>query len=90
MHHVQQWKESGLTQISYSEKIGVKRSTFANWVSRSKERTATGFVAITSSPAPVLVSQSIEIMYPNGVRLKTDAFDIRILSELIRCYQCSA
>ncbi len=81
---VQQWKESGLTQSVFCEKIGIKRTTFANWVKRSKEKTGERFVAITPPTRPVL--ESIELIYPNGVRLKTSTTHIPILSELIRIF----
>ncbi len=81
---VQQWKESGLTQKAYCEKIGIKRTTFANWVGRSKEKPANGFITITPPIEPI--SDSIEIIYPNGVRLKTTSFPIHILSELIHTW----
>ncbi len=81
---VQQWKESGLTQKVYCEKIGIKRTTFANWVKRSKEKTDQGFIAI--SPAVDPVSERIEIIYPNGVRLKTSFPHLQALLELIRFY----
>ncbi len=81
---VQQWKESGLTQKAYCEKIGVKRTTFANWVGRITEKKQTGFVAI----APTIGSspQNIELIYPNGVRLTTTTCDRHILYHLIRCW----
>ena len=81
---VQQWKESGLTQKVFCEKIGIKRTTFANWVKRSKETPRANFVAITPSIKPV--AESIEVIYPNGVRLKTSAIDIPVLSKLIQLY----
>jgi transposase-like protein len=81
---VQQWKESGLTQKAYCEKIGVKRTTFANWVGRSKEKAAGGFIAVTPQVKPV--SESIELIYPNGVRLKINATHISVLSDLIRIF----
>ena len=86
--HVQQWKESGLTQKSYCEKLGVKRTTFANWASRNKEKPKTGFIAI--SPVVAADLNGIELIYPNGVHLKTSSATIELLSELIRCYPCSA
>ena len=81
---VQQWKESGLTQKVYCEMIGVKRTTFANWVKRSKGQPGKGFIAITPPTEPV--SESIEIIYPNGVRLKFSISQLHVLSELIRFY----
>jgi hypothetical protein len=85
---VQQWKASGLSQTAYCEKIGIKRSTFANWVGRSKEKPASGFIAVVPPSEPV--SEGMEIIYPNGVRLNTRCADPVILAELIRFYSCSA
>lgn len=81
---VQQWKESGLAQHHYCEKIGVKRSTFANWVKRSKEKPESGFIALR--PSIELGSQALEIIYPNGVRLQAHPAHLHLLSELIRAY----
>ncbi|UKJ08653.1 IS66 family insertion sequence element accessory protein TnpA [Solitalea lacus] len=81
---VQQWKESGLTQQAYCEMIGVKRTTFANWVARCKARTETGFIAIT--PPTEAVSATLEIIYPNGVRLNASFAPVHLLAELIRLY----
>lgn len=83
-HAIEQWKESGLTQKAYCEKIGVKRTTFANWVGRSKEKPAPGFIAVT--PPIKTVSESIEVIYPNGVRLKASTTHISVVSELIRIF----
>lgn len=81
---VQQWKASGLTQKAYCEKIGIKRSTFANWVKRSKEQSGNGFMAIAPpvEPAP----EPAELIYPNGVKLKVSTGDISLLSDLIRIF----
>jgi hypothetical protein len=81
---VQQWKESGLTQKAYYEKIGVKRTTFANWVGRSKEKERSGFIAL--KPVAGAISESIEVIYPNGVRIKASATNISVLVELTRIF----
>ena len=81
---VEQWKESGLTQKVFCEKIGIKRTTFANWVKRSKEKPGQGFAAITPPIKPA--SESIELIYPNGVRLKASITDIPALATLIRIF----
>ncbi len=83
-HAVQQWRESGLTQKAYCEKLGIKRTTFANWVKRSKAKPGIGFIAITPPAQPT--PGGIELIYPNGVRLKTSSPGKHILSELIRIW----
>jgi len=84
---VQQWQSSGQTQKAYCQTIGIKRSTFANWVARSKEKPKSGFLAITPPTQPV--PENIELVYPNGVRLKTTASAIHLFSELIQAWPCS-
>jgi len=82
---VQQWKESGFTQQVYCETIGVKRSTFANWVKRSKEKNPQGgFLTLNPPIEPGL--EVLEIIYPNGVRIKANPAHIHLLSALIRAY----
>ena len=85
MISVQQWKESGLTQQVFCETIGVKRTTFANWVKRSKEKNPQGgFLALRPPIEPG--SAAFEIIFPNGVRLKAHPVHLHLLSELIRAY----
>jgi hypothetical protein len=81
---VQQWKDSGLTQKAFCEKIGIKRTTFATWLGRSRENGKTGFITIAPERKPVL--EAIEIIYPNGVRIKTTSCQKQILADLIRLY----
>ena len=79
---VEGWKASGLTQQVYCRQIGVKRSTFANWVKRSKEKTFEGFKLL--SPCLKEPEENLELIYPNGVRLRVSLSGLRLLPELIR------
>lgn len=81
---VEAWLASGLTQREYCKTLGVKRTTFANWVGRNKRQKTSGFVTLIS---PAMALQSIiEVVYPNGVTIKTASFDLQLLSGLIRLY----
>lgn len=81
---VQQWKESGLTQKAYCQTIGVRRTTFANWVRRNKEVDRGGFVKIVPKEEPG--AQAVEVIYPNGVCIKTACCQVDFLSRLIHLY----
>lgn len=84
MLSVETWRASGLTQNEYCMALGVKRTTFANWVGRNKRQKTSGFVTLVP---PAMVSQSIiEVVYPNGVIIKAASFDLQMLSGLIRLY----
>jgi transposase-like protein len=86
--HVQRWRESGSTQKVYCQQWGIKQTTFTNWVKRCKEKPAAAFIPIT--PPVNIQSEEIELIYPNGVRLKVAFRTKHILSELIHIWQCSA
>jgi hypothetical protein len=81
--HVQQWRESRLTQKVYCQQMGIKQTTFTNWVKRCKEKPSAAFIPITP---PVVQSEEIEFIYPNGVRLKVASHAKHILSELIHIW----
>ena len=78
------WQASGLTQKAYCEKTGLKPAIFANWVRGSKDNSAKGFIALT--PPVGVVSEAIELTYPNGVRLKVTPDHLPVLSDLIHLW----
>jgi len=82
---VEAWRTSGLSQNEYCKTLGVKRTTFANWVSRNKRKKAVpNFVRVTLPP--VALSTAIEVVYPNGVIIKASGNDLKMLSHLIKLY----
>lgn len=81
---VHQWRASGLTQKVYCEKMGIKQTTFTNWVKRCKEKPASAFIPVT--PPVDHFSEGIELIYPNGVRLQVASRTKHILSELIHIW----
>ena len=82
---VEAWRVSGITQQEYCKTLGVKRTTFANWVSRNKRKKAvSNFVRVTATP--VIIPTLIDIVYPNGVIVKASSDDLKTLSNLIRLY----
>ena len=80
---VEAWRTSGLSQNEYCKTLGVKRTTFANWVSRNKRKKAvSNFVRVTIPP--VTISTAVEVVYPNGVIIKVSGNDLKMLSHLIK------
>ena len=48
---VEAWRTSGISQNEYCKTLGVKRTTFANWVSRNKRKKAVlNFVRVALPP----------------------------------------
>ena len=80
---VEAWRTSVLSQNEYCKTLGVKRTTFANWVSRNKRKKAvSNFVRVTIPP--VTISTAVEVVYPNGVIIKVSGNDLKMLSHLIK------
>ncbi len=65
---MKEWESSGLDRPSFCARHGLKLSTFSYWRTRYRksqgQAKAEGFVAI-----PPTLSSSIELVYPNGVKL---------------------
>ncbi|WP_374163617.1 helix-turn-helix domain-containing protein [Arcticibacter sp. MXS-1] len=81
---VARWRESGLTQKEFSRQLGMKVATFAYWVSRSKEsEKKKGFLPLVPVAGSV---EAVEVSYPNGVRIKVPASDLKTISQLIHLY----
>ena len=79
------WHTSGLSQQEYCRTLGVKRTTFANWVSRNKRnKVVSNFVRISSTP--VVSPALVDVIYPNGVIIKAAVDDLKMLSNLVRLY----
>lgn len=77
------WQTSGKSKKAYCSENGINEATFYYWFSRSNENdTASGsFITIDKTTR----SNDIEVIYPNGVRIKVEN-DLALLSQLIRLY----
>lgn len=81
---VLRWRESGLSQKAFCHQSGIKLGTFAYWVAKSKEEKKHGFIPLVSERSNRSVEY--EVIYPNGVKVKINSFDLKTLSGLIHLY----
>ena len=87
---VQAWKDSGLTQQSFCQQEHLILITFSSWV--KKEREHENLVPVSLVPLQIdeycsPLSGSIEVEYPNGVRLRLSAMPSgQELSRIIHIY----
>ena len=84
---VEDYLRSGKNQREYSQQSGIGKAKFNYWVCKYKRHQtvpAAGFIKIEAAPAGL--DQSLEIFYPNGVRLKASGNDLSLISQLIRLY----
>lgn len=78
---VAEWRSSGMTQKAFCREAGIKPGTFSYWVSRSRQGDKSGFAELL----PERVTE-LEVVYPNGVKIKVPSGDANTLSLLIRLY----
>lgn len=95
---VEGFSSSGKTHKEYCKSLGLKYGTYKYWcrkykaenkrvVKKSKSSTS-GFIDLKVS-VPSVVSNSLEIVYPNGVRLEFSAVlddsGMEMLKKLVLC-----
>lgn len=80
---VSDWRTSGLTQEAFSAQHGIKVATFSYWVARSKECDSATCHFIPLPAGLSNASSQVEILYPNGVRVKVHQ-DLALIAQLIR------
>jgi len=75
------WQQSGKSKKAYCTEKGINEAKFYYWISRSKESASFSdtFIAVDK----VSKESAIEIIYPNGVRIKV-ANNLGLLSQLIQ------
>lgn len=78
---VAKWLESKLTKREFCQQQGIKESTFGYWITRGKQKRKSGFISLAELPSRE--PSFLEIIYPNGVRLKVAATDLKIITHLI-------
>ena len=84
---VEDFLKSGKTQREYSLFAEIGRAKFNYWESKYRsyqKESASGFIRIETTSGKQ--DQDLEILYPNGVRLKVSITDLRLISQLVRLY----
>lgn len=82
---IDEYKGSNLSMRAFAESKGIKLSTFGYWVRKQKQsEQAGGFIPIQAVNAPA--NTSVEILYPNGVRLIAHTRDLSYLHRLVKFY----
>lgn len=83
---VDEYRSSGLSMRDFAVRQGIKLSTFSYWVRKKKqsEDLGGGFLELRSSNAAP--TGSVEVLYPNGVRIITDTTDLSYLHALVKLY----
>lgn len=80
---IEDWQSSGKSKKQYCLEKGINEAKFYYWYSKinDTEGSPGGFIPIEKTSA----TREIEVVYPNGVRLKVDN-DLLLLAQLIHLY----
>lgn len=86
---MKEFESSGLTQKEFSASKDLGFHKFNYWYRKLKreKQASPGFVLVdTGSRVASIVGDPLEVVYPNGVKLKVACGDLSLLSRLIRLY----
>ena len=79
---IEAWRHSGQTQKAFTQDRGITLQRFAYWIRKKKqqEQSSGGFLAIEPSGEN---ATTVEVIYPNGVRVAVPPGDLPLISRLI-------
>lgn len=81
---VDEYRDSGSTIKSFCENRDIKMGTFHYWIKKKKELSSEGgFVRISNHTQSLF---DLELIYPNGVRLRTKPQDLGLVKKLLELY----
>lgn len=83
---VEEYERSGKSQKAYCQAAGIGLAKLNYWIReyRNRQQPPAGFIRVDAQPANQ--PPELEILYPNGVRLRTAGADLSLISRLIRLY----
>jgi len=81
------YEQSGQSQKGFCASAGLNLSRFGYWVrkARKEREPAAGFVKVDTTP-PLQPTIGLELVYPNGIKLKLQGADLPLISQLLRLY----
>ncbi len=85
---IDQWRASGKRRDEFCRQHQIKVSTFSYWVTRKNRADRElpgGFVRIESAGSSTSPDH-VELIYPNGVRLRIGRANRSVISTLIRAW----
>lgn len=82
---VEDYHNSGNSQKAFCHAHGLKPSTFSYWIKKKRmmDHPELGFVKIETTG---LCQPTLEVIFPNGVKIKASKADLQIIGQLIRIY----
>ncbi len=74
--HLEQWEQSGLSQLAYCRQHHLKSHRFYYWRRRIlKKQTNVSFLPIRLSANPMPHPQTVRVLMPNGCSIEIEGLD---------------
>lgn len=86
---VDEFHSGSVSMRDFTAAKGIKLSTFTYWIRKKKhfkEQAVTGSFIPLNFKQQKRNSGSIEVVFPNGVRIIADQFDVQQLQQLVKIY----
>ena len=85
---MEEFAGSWQSQKEFSASRGIALPTFNYWFRklRKEKEGPSGFVRVDTGAVPSGTGEQLELVYPNGVKLKTASSDLSLIAGLIRLY----
>ncbi|QDH80442.1 IS66 family insertion sequence element accessory protein TnpB [Echinicola soli] len=87
---MEEFENSGQTQKEFSATMGIGFPKFNYWYRKLKKEKGSGgtadFVRVDTSKPETAGRATLELEYPNGVKLKLSSGDLSLVSHLIRLF----
>ena len=79
------YEQSGVSQKAFCESAGLNLSRFGYWVRkvRKERESVAGFIKVDTAALPIPAPE-LELLYPNGVKLKLQGANLELISQLLR------
>lgn len=81
---IAEFEDSPFNGREFCKSKNLARSIFYYWKKKKAQQSAnTGFVEVRPKPS---INKALEIIYPNGIRIKLEASDMALITKLIKLY----
>ena len=78
------YHQSGLSLKSFCDQEQIKLPTFLYWRKKLQTKEQSAFVPISTGSSSFREPSSIELLYPNGVRIRLPHFDPNQIGQLLQ------
>lgn len=79
---VSEYRKSGQSVRAFCQERQIKPSTFQYWINKKKHQKASSFISVKKESS--YVNEKITLVYPNGVQIRIEHFNLAFISELIK------